>query len=126
MRITADIMHDEVAQLIDRLADRLAAKLGQLLIDGLKPYFEKELKVMAQIDDELAAVQANVTDSGTVIDSAVVLINGIGAQVAAAVAAAIAAGATPAELQAVTDLGTAITAKSGQLAAAVAANTPAA
>ena len=80
---------------------------------------------MAQLDDQLTQLQADVTAENTVIDSAVTLLNGIPAMIAAAVATATAAGATPAELQAVTDLGTAIAAKTAVLSAAVAANTPA-
>lgn len=78
----------------------------------------------AEIDAALTTLQADVTAENTVIDSAVALINGFAAQLAAAVAAAQAAGATPAQLQAFTDLGTSITTKSGELSAAVAANTP--
>lgn len=69
---------------------------------------------------------AEVQQEDTVIDGAVTLINGFAAQLAAAVAAAVAAGATPVQLQALTDLGTTITAKTTALAAAVTANTPAA
>ena len=76
------------------------------------------------LDTELTALQAQVTASTTVEASAVTLINGIAAQIAAAVAAAQAAGATPAELQAVTDVQTSLQNSSAALAAAVTANTP--
>jgi hypothetical protein len=69
-------------------------------------------KIMAALDDLQAAVAAE----DTVIDSAVTLIQGIPALIAAA-------GTDPAKLQALT---ADITAKSQALAAAVAANTPAA
>jgi len=81
---------------------------------------------MSALDTALATLQSQVTSTETVDDSAIALINGIAAQIAAAVAKAVAAGATPAELQAVSDLGTSLKAKSDALAAAVAANTPAA
>jgi hypothetical protein len=81
---------------------------------------------MAALDDALTALTAKVTAEDTVIDSAVTLIQGIPALISAAVTAALAQGATPAQLQAITDLGTTITAKSDALAAAVTANTPAA
>lgn len=81
---------------------------------------------MSQLDDKITALQASVTAESAVIDSAVTLIGGIQGQIQAAVAAALAAGATPAELQSLTDLGAAIDAKKTALAAAVAANTPAA
>lgn len=72
----------------------------------------KQEAIMAAIDDLQAAVAAE----DTVIDSAIALINGIPALIAAA-------GTDPAKLAA---LQADITAKSGALAAAVAANTPAA
>jgi hypothetical protein len=78
------------------------------------------------LDDALTQLQADVTSENTVIDSAVTLLNGIPAMIADAVAKATAAGATPAELQAVTDLSAAIQAKAQALSAAVVANTPAA
>jgi hypothetical protein len=72
------------------------------------------------------ATIAQVTASDTVIDSATVLIGGIAKMVADAVTAALAGGATAAQLQPVTDVVTVLKAKSDALAAAVAANTPAA
>jgi hypothetical protein len=72
----------------------------------------KENKMSAELDALTAAVAAE----DTVIDSAVALINGIPALIAAA-------GTDPAKLSA---LSADITAKSAALAAAVAANTPAA
>lgn len=76
------------------------------------------------LQTSIDTLTAQVTAEDTVIDSAVVLINGFAAQLAAAAAAAGAAGATPVELQALTDLGTTISGKSAALAAAVTANTP--
>jgi len=98
MRINVEHHHyhhadRECAQKLDRLLD---------LVGGL----------MAAIDDLQAAVAAE----DTVIDSAITLINGIPALIAAA-------GTDPAKLQA---LQADISAKSTALAAAVAANTPAA
>lgn len=77
---------------------------------------------MAQLDDDITQLAAAVAAEKTVVDSAVVLINGIAAKIAAAVAAALAAGATPAQLQAITDVQTAVNAQQADLAAAVAAN----
>ncbi len=65
-----------------------------------------------ELDDLTASVHAN----GTVLDSAIALINGIAARITAA-------GVDPAALKALTDE---LTAKDAELAAAVAANTPAA
>jgi non-homologous end joining protein Ku len=77
---------------------------------------------MPQIDDELTALQAQVDATKGVEASAKAVIDGIAAKIAAAVAAATAAGATPAELQQITDLQTALKASSDDLAASVAAN----
>lgn len=67
--------------------------------------------------------QVNATDN--VIDSAVVLINGIAQMVADAVTAAIANGATAAELQPVADVSVTLKVKSDALALAIQNNTPA-
>lgn len=81
---------------------------------------------LMQVDDEIAALVADVTAGTTVSQSAITLLNGIPALITTAVAAAVAAGATPAQLQALTDLNTGITSNNAALAAAVTANTPAA
>lgn len=78
---------------------------------------------MAQLDTDIAQLQADVTALTTVVASATALINGIAGQIAAAVAAAQAAGATPTELQALTDLHTALSAEVTNLGTAVTANT---
>jgi len=78
------------------------------------------------LDDQITALTNDVTQETTVEQSAITLINGIPALIASAVATAQAAGATPAQLQAITDLGTKITANSAALSTAVTAGTPAA
>lgn len=78
---------------------------------------------MSQLDDQISALTAQVKANTDVENSALVLIQGFSARLAAAIAAATAAGATPAQLQALTDLGTTIKASDDALAAAVAANT---
>lgn len=77
---------------------------------------------MAQMDDEIAQLTADVTAERGAVDSATQLINGISAKVDAAVAAALAAGATPAQLQALTDLSASVKTQTSDLSAAVAAN----
>jgi hypothetical protein len=72
----------------------------------------------------LDPLEAQIAATDTVIASAVVLINGISAQIAAAVTAAIANGATADQLAPLTDLTTALTAQTTALSTAVAANTP--
>ncbi len=76
---------------------------------------------MAALDDAIVALQGDVATLTTVDASAVALIQGFAAQLAAAIAAAQAAGATPAQLQSLTDLHTGIVANDQALAAAVAA-----
>lgn len=78
---------------------------------------------MAQIDDELTALGNQVKANTDAEAAAVTIINGIAGKIAAAVATATAAGATPAQLQAVTDLGTALKTSADALAAAEVANT---
>ena len=70
----------------------------------------------------IQALVDEVTSTRTVIASAVSLVNGISARIAAAVAAAIGNGATAEELQPLADLGVAMKADADALAAAVAAN----
>lgn len=79
-----------------------------------------------ELDNQITALTAEVTRNKDVEASAVALINGVTARIDAAVAAALAKGATPEELQAVTDLNTSLKKQNDDLAAAVVANTPAA
>lgn len=80
---------------------------------------------MSALDDKIAALTTEVQNDTTVIGSAVALINGFAQRLQDAIAAALAAGATEAQLQAMTDLNTSLTQNDQALAAAVAANTPA-
>lgn len=81
---------------------------------------------MSQMDDAIAQLTADVAAERTVVDSAVTALTGIPALIQKAVDDALAAGATPAELQSLTDLHTAVTQQATDLAAAIPANTPAA
>lgn len=92
-------------------------------IDVLQGQVTKGFLKMTQLDTEIAALQASVTSLTTTVSSATALIGGFSNQLAAAIAAAQAAGATPAELQQLTDLQTSIDSNTAKLAAAVAANT---
>lgn len=78
---------------------------------------------MSALDDKIAALQAEVAKNTSIEKSALALIQGFGAQLAAAVAAALAAGASAAQLQSLTDLQTSLATNDDELAAAVAANT---
>lgn len=75
---------------------------------------------------EVDALVAQVAINKTVIDSALVLIQGFSVRLDAAVEAALAAGATPAVLKSLVDLSTSIKSSDADLATAVAENTPAA
>ncbi len=78
------------------------------------------------LDAQITALTQSVANETTVTNSAVTLLNGIPALIANAVAQAQAAGATAAELAALTDLQKSISTNATTLAAAVSANTPAA
>lgn len=80
---------------------------------------------VSALDAAIADLTAKVGVLTSVDASATAMIAGFSAQLAAAVAAASAAGATPAQLQSLTDLGTAIDSGTSALSAAVTANTPA-
>ena len=76
--------------------------------------------------DAITKLTADVAAEKTVEQSAITLIQGLAAQLAAAIAAAANAGATPAQLDALNALSTQIETSSASLGAAVTANTPAA
>jgi hypothetical protein len=78
------------------------------------------------LDQQIADLAAEVTNATTVKDSVLTLIQGIPALIAAAVAKATAAGATPAQLQAISDLQATLASNDTVMAAAVVAGTPAA
>lgn len=80
---------------------------------------------MAALDDQITALTNEVTKQTTVDASAVTLLQGLSAQLAAALAAAANAGATPAQLAALQALQTTLAGNDTTLAAAVVANTPA-
>lgn len=79
---------------------------------------------VTNLADEITQLQAAVAAEQTVEQSAVTLLNAIPGLIANAVAQAQAAGASPEQLQALTDLTNAVQAHASDLAAAVAANTP--
>lgn len=87
---------------------------------------QKVTTMSAELDAKIAALQASVAHDTEVEASAITLLSGLKTQLDAAIAAAVAAGATSAELQALTDLSTTIDSNASALSDAVAANTPAA
>lgn len=116
-------MNLQTALTISRMAEKIEEnnRLLYLILGELK---RMSTSVNA-LDTQIATLTADVAAETTVEQSAITLINGIPTLIANAVAAAQAAGATPAELAALTALGTSITNSSANLAAAVTANTPA-
>lgn len=93
--------------------------LEKLLTDFIRKW---EIR-MAALDDQIASLQAEVARNTTVEKSALALIQGFAQKLADAIAAATAAGATSAQLDALTALKTTITSNDDELAAAVQANT---
>lgn len=94
-----------------------------LLLQSLK----KDFSIMAtNVQEAIDKLAADVTRLKTVDESAIALIQGFPALIAAAVAAAQAAGATPEQLAAFDDLSAGIESKTEELATAVTAGTPAA
>jgi hypothetical protein len=85
-----------------------------------------EVKQMAVIDDSITALQTDVTAQTTVLTSVQTFAAGIPAMIQTAVNSALAQGATPAQLQALTDLKTGLEANTAGFAAAIVAGTPAA
>lgn len=85
---------------------------------------QKVLTMSAELDAKIAALQASVANDTAVEQSAITLLAGLKTQLDAAIAAAAAAGASPAELQSLTDLSSSIDSNATALAAAVTANTP--
>lgn len=126
--------NDAILALEDGLGNReLEAKLTELK----KARTALEAAVAAQTPTHLLATtegnpQMNplqpvideMTNDVTVMTAATTFIGTVPGLISAAVAAAIANGATAAQLQPVTDLGTQLTAQRNALQAALAANTP--
>lgn len=90
----------------------------------IEHFVRREVRELSQLDDKIAALQTQVANETTVDQSAIALLNGIPQLIADAVNNALSQGATPAQLQAMTDLGTTIGNNASGLAAAVTANTP--
>lgn len=85
----------------------------------------RSLTAMANTTDAaITKLQADVAALTTAEQAAAALLQGLKQQLDAALAAAQNAGATPAQLQALSDLSASIEAQTAGLAQAVAANTP--
>jgi len=103
---------------------KLPWKRNRELLEEILELVKRQTKEIVMADQDVAALIAEVTNNTNVVNSAVALINGIAAQIAAAVAAAGSLSASDrTALQA--SIAT-ITSNDAALAAAVVANTPAA
>lgn len=113
---------------LDRMLHRLVERTEHL--DGMAHQFDTKLNRillnMSQMDDDVTQLVADSAAMRTVIDSAVAAFNGFAALIQKAVDDALAAGATPAQLQSMSDLHTAAVQQAADLAAAIPAGTPAA
>jgi len=98
----------------------------QVTLDKILGELRRMSTSVNALDNEITALQQAVANETTVDQSAIALLNGIPALIQNAVNAALAAGATQAELAALTALQTTISNNATGLAAAVTANTPAA
>lgn len=126
----SDAMRAEEVRAVTKLLSRSRLKLqsalasaGVPVVRGASPHPEVTLSKVNPLDQAIADLTAEVTESVTVEESAVTLINGIPALIDNAVAKAIAAGATPAQLGALTGLSQQLKAEATKLSAAVVANT---
>lgn len=101
----------------DNKLDQILAMLTKLTQMG-----QQELTKMAVIDDAVTALNAKVTAEGDVITSAETLLTNLSQMLKDA----LAGGVSQATIDQVNSIAASIDAKSSELAAAVAANTPAA
>jgi len=120
MIITINTDIQELTAFENQIAGRVVASLLPLFAQ-----LQLQVKIMSgSVDAAIANLTTQVEAETSVNASAITLINGFPAMIAAAVAAAQAAGATPAQLAAFDALGSSIQANADSLAAAVTTNTP--
>jgi hypothetical protein len=114
------VITEQSAASVDALAALTAA------VNDLRKDIQTMSGTQTQLDAAIADLQTKVAANTSAAQSADTLITGIPALISDAVGKAVAAGASPAQLAAVTALGDAIAANTSGLAGAVTANTPAA
>jgi len=108
---------------LDCIESALTAAFRQLQLSQ-QSQSQLQEKLMAQLDDALATLLTAVQQDTTVAQSSLTYIQGVPGLITAAVAEALAAGATPAQLKAITDAAATITANGTAVTAAITANTP--
>ena len=115
--------HDDDRSRID--IHVFAEQVPQLdeILNRLRHLTQKVDTIMSKLDDAIAALNTAVAKETTVTASAIAAFNGIPKLITDAVNAALDAGATPQQLQAVTDAATAIQADADQLTASLTTNT---
>lgn len=101
------------------------AKASETIASNI-PAIKRFNKMSAELDQAIADLQTAVTADTDAVNSAETLMTNLSQLLADAIAAAQNAGATPAQLQALSDLQAAVSSNASGLAASVAANTPAA
>lgn len=109
-------------QCVSDLLERLVCNMEKLV--AAIPAIERFNQMANALDDAITQLTTDVSGLTDTVNSAETMISGLAQQLADAIAAAQAAGATAAQLQALTDLHSAIDANTTGLAAAVAANSP--
>ncbi len=97
-----------------------------MILRSVHHKLDRILQLLQELKVSTTVASTSVATETAVEQSAITLINGIPAMIAAAVATATAAGATPEQLAAFDAIGAQLSASSASLAAAVTANTPAA
>lgn len=110
---------------IERRTEALARAVGGIATEQTTHDLIEET-LMADLTAVVDDLTARVTEMTDVEESAGALLGELGAKVAELTTELQTAGVDPALVQRLTDLGTAISDEDGKLAAAVAANTPAA
>lgn len=126
-RIQIMLDPDVIELLRDIITGKTSATTDELaLLRAGITQLRQEIRMSGtSLDQEIQTLTTQVQSNTDATSAAVAAISGIPAMIKTAVDAALAAGATPAQLQAITDLGNTIAANASSLGAAVTANTPA-
>lgn len=125
-RIQIMLDPDVIELLRDIITGKTSATTDELaLLRAGITQLRQEIRMSGTLDQEIQTLTTQVQSNTDATAAAVAAISGIPAMIQTAVDAALAAGATPAQLQAITDLGNTIASNASSLGAAVTANTQA-